>query len=41
MNLGSFFVVDVRDISNWIGVLIAVPLIWWGLSTIISAAKGG
>lgn len=35
MNLKSFLIVDVKDISNWIAILIAIPLFWWGISTII------
>ena len=42
MSIKSFLIVDFRDVSNWIGVLIAIPLLWWGISTIInSIAKGG
>ncbi len=41
MNLKGFFAVDFKDLSNWIGVLIAIPLLWWGISTIIGLAKGG
>ena len=41
MDIKSFLIVDVKDISNWIAILIAIPLIWWGLSTIIKLAKIG
>ncbi len=41
MSLKSFLIIDVKDMSNWIGILIAIPLLWWGISTIISLVKGG
>ncbi len=41
MNLKSFLIIDIKDISNWIAIAIAIPLLWWGVSTIISVAKGG
>jgi len=41
MDIKSFLIVDFKDISNWVTLLIAIPLLWWGFSTIISAAKGG
>lgn len=41
MNLRGFFAVDIKDVSNWVGIAIAIPLLLWGVSTIISVAKGG
>jgi hypothetical protein len=39
MELKDFFIVDVKDMTNWIALAIAIPLLWWGLSTIISIAR--
>lgn len=41
MNLKPLLTVDTKDISNWIALLIAIPLFWWGVTTIIKVAKGG
>ena len=40
MDVRSFLIVDIKDMTNWIALLIAIPLLWWGISTIISVAKG-
>ncbi len=40
MKLSNFLTIDAKDISNWIGLLIAIPLLWWGIKTIISIAAG-
>ena len=37
MNLRSFLVVDVKDLSNWIALAIAVPLLIWGARMILKA----
>ena len=35
MDMKSFLMVDVKDISNWVALAIAVPLLWWGIRTIL------
>ncbi len=37
MNLRSFLVVDFRDMSNWIGLAIAIPLLVWGIKMLLKA----
>lgn len=37
MDLRSFFVVDFRDLSNWIGLAIAIPLLIWGIRMMLKA----
>tara|TARA_B100000315_G_scaffold260810_1_gene325665 strand:- start:550 stop:675 length:126 start_codon:yes stop_codon:yes gene_type:complete len=40
MDIKSFFIIDFKDLTNWIALLLAIPLLWWGISTIISIARG-
>lgn len=35
MSLKDFLFIDVKDIWNWIGLAIALPLIYWGATTVI------
>ena len=35
MSLKDFLFIDVKDIGNWIGLAIALPLLYWGLTIII------
>lgn len=35
MNLRSFFIVDLKDMSNWIALTIAIPLLIWGVMMIV------
>lgn len=35
MNLRAFFVVDFKDMSNWIALAVAIPLLIWGLKMMI------
>lgn len=37
MSLMSFLVVDFKDMSNWIGLAIAIPLLIWGIKMILKA----
>ncbi len=37
MNLSGFFIIDPKDLSNWIGLAIAIPLLIWGLKMILKA----
>lgn len=37
MNLRSFLVVDFKDMSNWIGLAIAIPILIWGIKMILKA----
>jgi len=41
MGIRDFFIVDFKDMTNWIAVLIAIPLLWWGISTLINVARSG
>ncbi len=36
MSIKDFLFVDFKDITNWIGILIAIPLLYWGVTTIIN-----
>lgn len=36
MEFGAFFAVDFKDWQNWVAVAIAIPLLWWGIKTIIA-----
>ncbi len=35
MGFRDFLVVDIKDLTNWIAILIAIPLLYWGITTII------
>ncbi|MFH1133874.1 MAG: hypothetical protein V1735_05250 [Nanoarchaeota archaeon] len=35
MNTKEFLSVDFHDIWNWILGIIAIGLLWWGISTIV------
>ena len=35
MSLRDFLFIDVKDISNWIGLAIALPLLYWGATVIV------
>lgn len=35
MNLRSFFIVDLKDMSNWIALAIAIPLLIWGVMIMV------
>ena len=37
MNLRSFLVVDFKDMSNWIALAIAIPILVWGIRMILKA----
>ncbi len=37
MNLRSFLVVDFKDLGNWIGLAIAIPILIWGVKMILKA----
>lgn len=37
VNLRSFLIVDFKDMSNWIALAIAVPLLIWGLKMLLKA----
>ncbi len=37
MDFRSFLVVDFKDMSNWIGLAIAIPLLFWGVKMILKA----
>lgn len=37
MNLRSFLVVDFKDMSNWIGLAIAIPILIWSIKMILKA----
>lgn len=36
MSLRSFLIVDFKDMSNWIALAIAVPLLVWGVRMIMN-----
>ena len=35
MNWRAFLVVDFRDMSNWIAIAIAIPLLIWGVTVLM------
>ncbi len=37
MGFKEFFFVDAKDIWNWILLAIALPLLYWGVTSIIRA----
>lgn len=41
MGLKDFLFVDMKDITNWIAILIALPLLYWGITAIISTLSSG
>ncbi len=36
MGIKDFLYVDVRDVQNYIALAISVPLLWWGIKTIVA-----
>ncbi len=41
MSLKDFLIVDVKDISNWIAILIAIPILYWGVITLLKGLSFG
>ena len=39
MSIKEFLFIDMKDITNWVAVLIAMPLLWWGIKTLFSGIK--
>jgi len=39
MTLGEFLTVDFRDMTNYVALAVAVPLLWWGIATIIGSLR--
>lgn len=37
MSLRSFLIVDFKDMSNWIALAIAIPLLIWGITVLMRA----
>lgn len=35
MSIQEFFIVDIKDISNWVALAIAIPLLIWGLKVML------
>ncbi|MBI2144404.1 hypothetical protein HYU17_04625 [Candidatus Woesearchaeota archaeon] len=35
MNWKAFLIVDFKDMSNWIALAIAIPLLIWGIRTLV------
>ncbi len=36
MNWKAFLIVDLKDMSNWIAIAIAIPLLIWGFTMIMN-----
>ena len=37
MTIREFFFVDPKDVWNWVLGIVAIALLWWGISTIIKS----
>ncbi|MEK6837584.1 MAG: hypothetical protein AABX69_02945 [Nanoarchaeota archaeon] len=41
MDWRAFLVVDFKDLSNWIAIAIAIPLLIWGVMTFMKVLTPG
>jgi len=39
MRLSDFLFIDLKDWQNYVAIAIAIPLLFWGIKTIISVLK--
>ena len=39
MGLKDFLFIDIKDWSNYLAILLAIALFWWGIKTILSVVK--